>query len=100
MQSMEFSRPEYWSGQPFLSPGDLPKPRMEPGSPALQGNSLSGELSGKPCIQYALGVFYRMWSRLKKKVLTASRFIPEGLVFLSPGQKIKIVRGPQPLAMD
>ena len=23
---MEFSRPEYWSGQPFLSPGDLPNP--------------------------------------------------------------------------
>ena len=25
--SMEFSRWEYWSGLPFLSPGDLPKPR-------------------------------------------------------------------------
>ena len=24
MQSMEFSRPEYWSGQLFPSPGDLP----------------------------------------------------------------------------
>ena len=24
IQSMEFSRPEYWSGQPFPSPGDLP----------------------------------------------------------------------------
>ena len=23
---MEFSRPEYWSGQPFPSPGDLPNP--------------------------------------------------------------------------
>ena len=30
-QSMEFSRPEYWSGQPFPSPGDLPDPRIEPG---------------------------------------------------------------------
>ena len=27
IQSMEFSRPEYWSGQPFRSPGDLPQPR-------------------------------------------------------------------------
>ena len=26
IQSMEFSRPEYWSGQPFPSPGDLPSP--------------------------------------------------------------------------
>lgn len=32
--------------------------------------------------------------QVEKKVLTASRFIPEGLVFLSPGQKIKIVRVP------
>ena len=24
--SMGFSRQEYWSGLPFLSPGDLPKP--------------------------------------------------------------------------
>ena len=38
--SMEFSRQEYWSGLPFLSPGDLPDPRMEPRSPALQADSL------------------------------------------------------------
>ena len=33
--SMEFSRPEYWSGLPFPSPGDLPDPGIEPGYPAL-----------------------------------------------------------------
>ena len=33
---MEFSRQEYWSGLPFLSPGDLSDPGMEPRSPALQ----------------------------------------------------------------
>ena len=32
---MEFSRQEYWSGLPFPSPGDLPDPEIEPGSPAL-----------------------------------------------------------------
>ena len=32
--SMEFSRQEYWSGLPFPSPGDLPNPGMELGSPA------------------------------------------------------------------
>ena len=32
IQSMEFSRPEYWSGQSFPSPGDLPSPGIEPGS--------------------------------------------------------------------
>ena len=42
--SMGFSRQEYWSGLPFPSPGDLPDPRIEPGSPALQVDSLSTEL--------------------------------------------------------
>ena len=27
---MEFSRQEYWSRQPFSSPGDLPDPRIKP----------------------------------------------------------------------
>ena len=39
---MDF-RPEYWSGQPFPSPGDLPNPGMEPGSPAWQVDSLPAE---------------------------------------------------------
>ena len=38
--SMEFSRQEYWSGLPFLSPEDLLDPRIEPRSPALQADSL------------------------------------------------------------
>ena len=32
---VEFSRQKYWSGLPFPSPGDLPDPGIEPGSPAL-----------------------------------------------------------------
>ena len=48
--SMEFSRQEYWGGLPFLSPGDLPNPGMEPGSPALQADSLPSEPPGKPYI--------------------------------------------------
>ena len=35
--SMEFSRQEYWSWLPLPSPGDLPNPQIEPGSPALAG---------------------------------------------------------------
>ena len=38
--SMEFSRQEYWSGLPFPSPGDLPNPGIEPGSPALWADTL------------------------------------------------------------
>ena len=49
--SMGFSRQEHWSGLPFSSPGDLPDPGIEPGSPALQADSLPTELGGKPhCI--------------------------------------------------
>ena len=44
--SMEFSRQEYWSGLPFPSPGDLPDPGNEPGSPALQADALPSELPG------------------------------------------------------
>ena len=41
--SMELSRQEYWSGLPFPSPGDLPHPGIEPGSPALQADALPSE---------------------------------------------------------
>ena len=36
MESMGFSRQDYWSGLSFPSPGDLPNPGIKPGSPALQ----------------------------------------------------------------
>ena len=42
--SMEFSKQEYWSRLPFLSPGDLPDSGIEAGSPALQADSLPCEL--------------------------------------------------------
>ena len=45
--SMGFSRQEYWSGLPFPSPGDLPDPGIEPGSPASQADTLTSEPSGK-----------------------------------------------------
>ena len=45
--SMEFSKQEYWSGLPFPSPGDLPKPGMEPGSSTLQADALPSEPPGK-----------------------------------------------------
>ena len=45
--SVEFSRQEYWSGLPFPSPGNLPDPETEPGSPALQADSLLSDPSGE-----------------------------------------------------
>ena len=46
--SMEFSRQEYWGGSSCPSPGDLPNLRIEPGSPALQADSLLSEPPRKP----------------------------------------------------
>ena len=46
--SVGFSRQAYWSGVPFPSPEDLPDPGIEPGSPALQADSLLSKPPGKP----------------------------------------------------
>ena len=42
------SRPEYWSGYPLPSLGDLSNPGIKPRSPALQEDSLAAEPQGKP----------------------------------------------------
>ena len=39
--SMGFSRQECWSGLPFPSPGDLPNPGIEPGSPSWQADAFT-----------------------------------------------------------
>ena len=49
--SMEFSRPEYWSGQPFPSSGYLPNPGIKFKSPALEADCLLSEPAGKPVIK-------------------------------------------------
>ena len=46
--NMGFSRQKYCSGLPFPSPGDLPDPGIEPGSPALQADALTSAPPGKP----------------------------------------------------
>ena len=48
LQSMEFSRQEYWSGLSFPSPGDLPHPGFEPGSPTVQADAFPSKPPGKP----------------------------------------------------
>ena len=57
----EFSRQEYWSGLPFPFPGDLPDQQIEPGSPALQVDSLLSEPPGKLqlfSLWYILDVYF------------------------------------------
>ena len=50
--SVGFPRRECWGGLPFHFPGDLPNPRIEPTSPALQADSLLTEPPGNP-LQYS-----------------------------------------------
>ena len=57
---MGFSRQKYWSGLPFSSPGYLPDPGIEAGSPALQVGSLLSEPPWKPLhvqVAYQSGQF-------------------------------------------
>ena len=59
-----FSRPKYWNGYPFPSPGDLPNPGIKPRSPTLQVDSLPAELPGKPSIPLDASLiiqFYLLW---------------------------------------
>ena len=75
--SMGFSRQEYWSGLPFLSPEYLPNPEIEPGAPALQADSLLFELQGRSygCkLLFLLGKYLRVdW--LTHKVGTVFKFL-------------------------
>ena len=64
--SMEFSRPEYWCGEPFPSPGDLPNPGIKLGFPALQGGSSPTELSRKPIsVQRRILIFHTFLKAFK-----------------------------------
>ena len=57
--SVGFSRQEYWSGLLLPSPGDLPNPDIEPGSPALQADSLPSEPPGKLNKQLSINNHYK-----------------------------------------
>ena len=46
--SMRFSKQGYWSGVPFLSPGDVSNPGIKPRFLPLQADSLPAEPQRKP----------------------------------------------------
>ena len=52
-------RQEYCSWLPFLSPGDLPEPGIEPTSPALQADSLLTEPPGEKPKYISLKFFFQ-----------------------------------------
>ena len=72
-QSMGFSRQEYWSGLPFPSPGDLPNPGIEPGSPALQADALPTEPPGKPLWWSVPATRNTIWERSFMETNSESR---------------------------
>ena len=70
IQSVEFSRPEYWSELIVPSPGDFPNPGIKPRSPALQVDSLAAEPPpGKP-------KFLVNWTRNLKNSQKIKWYIP------------------------
>ena len=75
---MGFSRQEYWSGLPLLSPGDLPDPGIESGSPTLQADALPSEPPGKQFevlfkIKYFLSSSFGFSYTLRKYASYSSR---------------------------
>ena len=62
--SMEFSRQEYWSRLPSLSPGHLPYLRIKPMFPELQADSLPIEPPGKLCFTLYAALIYSQSSLL------------------------------------
>ena len=107
--SMGFSRQEYWSGLPFPSPGELPNPGIESGSPTLQADGLTSEPPGKlsnchllsPWLQHTCIVFISVgvvggsecFLRLENSPLDTS-FLPLTLAPL--GSLIKVTSYSQP----
>ena len=86
-----FQAREYWNGLPFSSPGDLPNPGIEPGSPALQADALSSEPLGKP--QYGLAIRKVLYmhahdSESESRSVVSDSLCPQGLYspWNSPGQ--------------
>ena len=88
---MEFSRPEYWSGQPFPSPEDLPNPGIKLGSPALQQILYHLSHQGSP-----FEIVYRAFLSFKSEsishdrgsVYTGHRYLGQG-----PGGPEQVSKG-------
>ena len=71
--SLELSRQKYWSGLSCPPPGDLSNPGMEPGSPALQADSLPLAPPGKPTTREATAVRRPRITTREEPLLGAAR---------------------------
>ena len=71
---------EHWRGLLSPSPGDLPNPGVEPGSPALQADSLSSESPGKPHSSF------QIYSVVLLTVVTMPSITSQGLIHFISGR--------------
>ena len=86
--SMGFSRPEYWSGLPFPSPGDRPDPGIEPRSPTLEAGALPSEPPGNPCVKWTVSpsvvsdsaIPWTAWNSPGKNTGVGCHFLLQGIV--------------------
>ena len=77
-------RQEYWSGLPFPSPGNLPHPKTEPGSPALQADSSPTECQGSPppLFFFPVGTYVLpIWKQTGVEFLALFRFVGWNWIF-------------------
>ena len=66
--SMGFPRQENWSGLPYLPPGDLPNPGIEPvslASPALAGSSFTTRVTWEALSRSLLLLLLSRFSRVR-----------------------------------
>ena len=77
---MGFPRQEYWSGLPFVSSGDLPKPGIEHMSPARQVDSLplTEPVKNLPAMQDTWVQSLAQKDALEKGMATHSNILREG----------------------
>ena len=88
IESMEFSRPEYWSG--FPSPGDLPNPGIKPRSPALQAGFLPAKSNSvRPHRRQPIRLLC-LWDFPGKNTSVGCHSLPQG-IFPTQGSNLHVL---------
>ena len=82
--SLGFHRQEYWSVQPFPSPGNLPDPRIKPVSPALAGGFFTTEPTVKPKVEVTVPILEasRKFQTFLRAVFQVPQLAVEGAYLL------------------
>ena len=78
--SMDFSRQEHWSGQPFPSPGDIPDPGIKPASPAFAGRFFTVWATREVPKERLTGKWF---AKLARKPIFGSSMLPKPLNYIT-----------------